>query len=85
MKRSFLHLAVTKYGIVKAVKVSAFKDESLNKVYLEFYRTVKDFEYMQSFEWRLKNRSSKPFKKLIDSTYKKDFIIAVLKEENSNE
>lgn len=81
-KRSALHLGVTKHGVVRWVKVTAYRDESSNKSFQECYRKLPDFECLQSFECYLKDRQTKPFKKLLDSVFSKELVLAVLKEES---
>lgn len=81
-KRSALHLGVNESGVVKWVKVTAYRDESFNKSFQECYRKLPDLDCMQSFECYLKDRQTKPFKKLLDSVFNKDLILAVLAEES---
>lgn len=81
-KRSALHLGVTKSGVVKWVKVTAYRDESFDRSFQECYRKLPNLDCMQSFECYLKDRQTKPFKKLIDSVYNKDLVLAVLREES---
>lgn len=82
-KRSALHLGVTKSGVVRWVKVTAFRDESYSKAFQDCYRNLPNLDCMQSFECYLKDRQTKPFKKLVDSVYNKDLVLAVLREEQS--
>lgn len=81
-KRSALHLGVTDHGVVRWVKVTAYRDESYNKAFQECYRKLPNLDCMQSFECYLKDRQTKPFKKLLDSVFSKELVLAVLNEES---
>lgn len=80
-KRSALHLGVNESGVVKWVKVTAYRDESYEKAFQDCYRAIDNLDCMQSFECYLKDRQTKPFKKLLDSVYSKELVLAVLNEE----
>lgn len=79
-KACYLHLGVTKSGIVKYVKVTAYRSVSTDRVFQHCSRHVKDFETLHSFGWDFENRRTEPFKKLLDSVYNQDLVIAVIRE-----
>lgn len=79
-KACYLHLGVNKSGVVKYVKVTAYRCTSQRKQFEVCTQVVKDLDGMYSFGCDLKDRQTAPFKKLIDSVYNPDFIIAVIRE-----
>ena len=78
MKRSALHLGMNKHGVVKWVKVTAYRDAS----YQQAWKTcqIQGFGDMHSFECYIPTRQTKPFKKLIDKKYNQELILAVINE-----
>lgn len=78
MKRSALHLGVNKHGVVKWVKVTAFRDTSYSLAWNQCQ--IKGMDVMQSFECYIPTRQTKPFKKLLDSVYNQELILAVINE-----
>ena len=87
MKRAALHLGVNKHGVVKWVKVTAFRDTSYSLAWNQCQIALKDMcdlSAMQSFECYIPTRQTKPFKKLIDSVYNQELILAVINEVRGN-
>ncbi|QVG63893.1 hypothetical protein Mithridates_00006 [Acinetobacter phage Mithridates] len=78
MKRSALHLGVNKHGVVKWVKVTAFRDTSYSLAWKQCQ--IQGMEVMQSFECYIPTRQTKPFKKLLDSVYNQELVLAVINE-----
>jgi len=78
MKRSALHLGVDKHGLVKWVKVTAFRDTSYSLAWQQCQ--IQGIDAMQSFECYIPTRQTKPFKKLLDKKYNQELALAVINE-----
>lgn len=78
MKRAALHLGVNKHGIVKWVKVTAFRDTSYSLAWKQCQ--IQGMDVMQSFECYIPTRQTKPFKKLLDKKYNQELVLNVIQE-----
>lgn len=84
MKRSALHLGVNAQGVIKWVKVTAFRDTSYalawDQCQIDMAKGGIDLDCMQSFECYIPNRQTKPFLKLHESVFGKELILNAINE-----